>query len=215
MSKLNSIILLFLLSLSSQGQILRKSNLVIPVAAAGGGGGGSSVSDSFTRANETPLAGNWTRVTDESGTLNLASNQLGIGTDSDTTYYYTGTWSADQSSEVAATAGVSNAGSGPGVAVRCSTSARTYYRFVVDVSGNYEVGKMVAGSFTSLRTGTVTYSAGALIKLSIAGSTLTLFYNGAQVGATISDGDIASGNPGVSYSSSNSGTTMDSWTGTQ
>jgi hypothetical protein len=187
----------------------------VPKIAAAGGGGSTS-SDNFNRANETPLAGNWTSVTGQPGTLNLSANAVSIGNaGNDAAYYYTGTWANDQTSSVEVTASNSSAGAGAGPVVRAATGANTFYRAVVDSTGNYEVGKVIAGTFTSIRTGTVSFANGLALKLSITGTTLTLFYNGTQVGATMTDSSIASGKPGIGYSSTLTATTMDNWVGTQ
>ena len=181
--------------------------------AAAGGGGGQTVSDDFNRADNADLGANWTVVSGESTWTINGNTAIPSSTVADCTERYSGvSWTDNQSSEANATAGGSSAGAGPGVAVRCASGARTFYRLVIDNAGNWEMGKMVAGTFTSLATGTTTYSAGALIKLSAIGTTITSTYNGSQIDSR-TDSSISSGSPGVSYSSFITTPSLDNWVG--
>jgi hypothetical protein len=122
------------------------------------------------------------------------------------------TWTDNQSSEVKVTVTGTGAGNGGGVLVRCASGARTYYRLVIDANGAWATTKNVAGSSTSLASGTTTYSAGAVIKLSITGTTLVSTYNGVQLDSR-TDSSIASGSPGIAYSASVTTCILDDWTG--
>jgi hypothetical protein len=182
-----------------------------------GGGGGVSASDNFNRADANPIGGNWTTITSE-GALAIGTNVVyAVNENLDGGAYYTGiTWPNDQYSELEVTDSQANGlGTGIGVNVRCSTSARTYYRLVIDSGGspNIELKKAVANTFTSLGTYTATFVNGQKLKLAVQGTTLTVFYNGVSLG-TVTDSAIASGKGGISYSASSHNTTGgDNWAG--
>jgi hypothetical protein len=179
--------------------------------------GTQTLTDNFNRANENPLAGNWTVSTasgdDKLQLLTNAVTYAAIGSDSEA--FWT-SWASgdDQYSQAEITAGsTGGSGEGIGVCVRRSSTAstKTLYRLVIDHTGDYELSKLVAGVFTSLRTGTVSYVAGQKLGLSVLGTTLKIWYNNSQVGSNVIDSSIASGLPGIAYSSSDSGATLDNW----
>jgi hypothetical protein len=172
--------------------------------------------DDFNRANESPLAGNWTRVLQGTTDLQLLSNAVALlTTHTNDVYARYNPWASgnDQYSQADITSGGAGAGSGGGVVVRMATSgAITMYRLVVDNAGNYELTRRIADAGTSLRTGTLSYVAGTKLGLSIIGSTLKIWYAGVQVGADIVDGSpLASGQPGIGYSSDTTTITVDNW----
>ena len=187
-------------------------------ASAAAGIGTETDTDAFTRANANPLDGNWTTNISDNP-FQLSSNTAipqNIGVDS--VNIRTGTWGADQFSAAKITVTGSGVGTGPGVAVRCATASQTYYRLVVDASGNFELAKFVSGSYSSLRTGTLSYSAGTELALSVSGSStavIKIWYGGSQVGADYNDSSspITTGNPGLSYSSASSTAIVDDWRG--
>lgn len=116
----------------------------------------TTVSDNFNRANQSPIAGNWTTAPalPASAALALISNQVvPTSTSADGEAYYSAmAWPNDQYSKaklyVTGTGGVSQ---GVGLLVRQSASAVTHYRLVVDhaSSGNVALGKHVAGTYTT------------------------------------------------------------------
>lgn len=179
-------------------------------------GGTALATDNFNRADANPISGNWTTFSGETAfqiTTNTArpSNSLSDAG----SYESSATWPNDQYSQAKATAPTSfNDGSGIGVRVRMSTSARTAYDSIVDSSGHAFHDKFVAGTFTQIWTRAITYSAGAVIYLEVQGTTLVTKYNGAAVGASNTDSSIASGKAGLRHSSNtNSNTLLDDWEG--
>jgi hypothetical protein len=176
------------------------------------------ITDDFNRANESPLAGNWTRVQQGAANFSLTTNAVvltaGSGSATDVYARYN-PWASgdDQYSQADTTSGGAGAGTGAGVVVRMATSgAITMYRLVVSNAGNYELTRRIADAGTSLRTGTLSYVAGTKLGLSIIGSTLKIWYGGVQVGADIVDGTpLASGQPGIGYSSDTTSITIDNW----
>lgn len=215
MLKLNKALILIFSCWSINDAQLVDPPILFPKTA----GGSQSATDNFNRT-ETPMAGNWTLVTSEPGTMDLnATVCIPHDTSTDSAYYYNAITPANNQFAQAkiTVTGSSGGGSGLGVLVRCSTSARTYYTVVMDsaASNNIELAKMVAGTYTTLSgwPRTITYVAGATLKLSITGTTITVTYNGAAVGADTTDSSIASGRWGVRFSSSDSGPSMDDFAG--
>lgn len=172
--------------------------------------------DTFTRANETPLASPWTTAGD-TGTFVLASNAVTYGNQNNDTSYYTTAVSSitDQYSQaVCSTASSGGGGIGPGVGVRMATS-QNYYRLVADHGGtnNWELGKRVASTYTVLWDRTQSWTNGDVFYLEVQGTTLIAKRNGVAIGASTSDSALAAGRPGLSYSSSAFTSTMDTWEG--
>lgn len=174
------------------------------------------VTDNFNRADGT-LGANWTTGsgTGHTDLLQIASNVvIAIANNNDCDSFWN-PWTSgdDQYSQAEITASTTTAGAGYGPAVRRSSTAgtETFYRLVVDASGNYELGRFNANSFTSLRTGTVSFVSGKKLGLAIQGSTLKIWYDGVQVGTDFTDSSpIASGLPGLAYSSTVTGS-LDNW----
>jgi hypothetical protein len=96
--------------------------------------------------------------------------------------------------------------------VRCAGTSRNYYRAVIDQDGEWSVQKVVAGTPTAFATGTVTYVAGAVLKLSIVGTTLVTTYNGVQIDSR-SDSTFSAGSPGVTYAALTTSCIIDNWVG--
>ena len=156
----------------------------------------------------------WDVMTSEDAWLRLSgvaqpTNLLNDATESNNSV----TWPDDQYSVAPATVDATTAGAGPGVAVRCATGSRTYYRVVINGDGEWELAKLVTGTFTSLASGTTTYSAGAIIRLESQSTTLRAYYNGSQLGTDVTDSAIATGRAGVSYSSPAVSASLASWEG--
>lgn len=190
------------------GSTIRTST-TLPLGLAAGGG--QTVTDNFNRADNSDLGASWTPVTDQ---LQIVGNAVQLFSGNDATERYSAvTWTANQSSEAKITAAATtSAGVGYGVSVRCSAAANTCYRVVINGDGEWEIGRVVAGAFTSMASGTTAYSAGAVLKLSAIGSTITTTYNGSQLNSQ-SEGTITTGSPGLAYSSAIASGNIDDWTG--
>jgi hypothetical protein len=170
----------------------------------------TTVTDDFTRANETPLAGNWSTITGESA-FNLASN---VATPSapanDNGARYSGaTWGNDQQITANLTVpGASGGGAGIGLNVRIAAAARTYYRFTLDHSSGvtWELSRFIAGAITLLDSGSAfSWTDGDSFTLSAVGpaaaTVLTLKRNGVQFDTFTDNSSLASGSPGIAWSS--------------
>lgn len=188
------------------GMISREERNVPPGAA------GDPV-DFFTRANENPLAGNWTKVTNSSQTFQLLTNEVkGAGTDGDTAYYWNADTPAnDQWSQAAMGTAMSTNGDG-GLCCRVSTSAFSMY-----MASTYNAAKalyqITAGSFTSIAGITTSnFASGDTCRIDAQGSTIRFKKNGTeQTGSPVTDTTFTAGRWGMFiYEPAQ---TLDSWQG--
>ena len=189
------------------------ATIAVEVKAGTNCSGTINISDAFTRGDSADLGTTWTTVTSEQNMQLLANSCQNASAGSDCGEYYSGyTWPPDQSSEAAITVVGTDAGTGGGVMVRCSSTARSYYRAVIDQDGEWAVMKVTAGTPSNFTTGTTTYVAGAVLKLSIVGTTLVTTYNGVQLDSR-SDSTFSSGSPGVTYAALTTSCIIDNWVG--
>ena len=171
-------------------------------------------SDDFNRT-EDPLSTGW--ATGMGGLSNIKANGTdaqGTSAAADHVAVRTGTYPDDQFSEVV----IGTQGDDGGPLVRGSTTAAQGY--FVDTSGNLTVLiiRLDAGpSFTVIATVSfgAANTAGAVYRLTIAGSVLTPTRNGATgtlVSGSLTDATYASGSPGIHLF--DTALTYDSWNGT-
>lgn len=151
----------------------------------------ATYTDDFERAS---LGANWTQ---RAGTPQIyGSSDLGGGSVGDNVARWAGTAIGnDQSSQITI---ATFADGDAGVAVRINASGSlTQYVLSSDGSG-FELGKLVAGSYTTLASAGTPPSAGDTIKITASGTTIKAFKNGVEV-ASVTDSSIASGQPGVTF----------------
>jgi RHS repeat-associated protein len=166
-----------------------------------------NVADPFT------LSSNWTI---QEGKFQFNSGGLigsTGGTDSRAVAYWTGSFGADQFAQLSLAALPANT-DGLGPAVRVGSSGLNYYAFYVTVlNPHFYLFKVVNGTLTVLAQGTRTSSVGDVLRLEVAGTTLTGKINGAVI-ATATDSSLQAGNPGIQGCVCNGGTTVVSnWSG--
>jgi hypothetical protein len=175
--------------------------------------------DDFNRANGGDLGTTWDVQTSAPDPLGIISNTaVPTGTSDGAENWNALTWPDNQYSQAVITAaGTYTDGDGPGLGIRMSSSANTYYRCVVNrnATNTVNISKKVAGAYTSLGFRNATYSAGAVLYFEAQGSTLICKYSGSQLGASISDSAITSGRAGLAYSGEGStqAATWDTWEG--
>jgi len=163
---------------------------------------GGSITDSFTRANESPVAAPWTALSGSTGAVNLSSNAITHAADGDAFLYYAnaGGWNADQSSQFTLVSAI-----GPnndwGPAVRIGSSGFSGYWFG-QFGGGREIAKQVSGTYSSVEFIGNSASNGVAYKIDIAGTTIR-YYNGgvedALSPATDSSLTTAGNGPGVFF----------------
>lgn len=179
----------------------------------------ASATDNFNRANETPLAGNWTDISQPFHQFNLVTNSVTCSAfDNDCeSIYNAGSFGADQYSEAAlSVTGTPGGDQGAGVTVRSvgPAATRTEYRLIVDhaASNNVTLSKFISGAKTALTTFTSAFTNGDVWRLEVSGSNITIKRNGSTV-STVTDSSVTTGQPGITYSSTVSGATIDDWAG--
>lgn len=175
-----------------------------------------AVTDSFTRADNADLGADWSAVGSESAWA-IATNKAAPSSQfSDCSeVYVSGSFADDQYAQgVLGTITTDAAGQGPGVLVRGTTAARTYYGVVCSTQGT-ELRKLSGGVHSALATDATIWANGDVVRLEVSGTTLTVKRNGVTISAlTTPDATIASGRPGLNFSSSSTtACTIDDWEG--
>lgn len=174
--------------------------------------------DDFNRADSGDLGANWTPVDSTFSIVSNTAQPVAFG--SDASERYTGiAWPDDQYVQ-AAVSGIAGTGGGAGIGLMLRGSgvvgpSMNFYRIILNAAGanNLTVDKFVAGVNGPVTTRTQAFSNGDVLKAQISGTTLKLFKNGVQIGADITDSDIATGSPGVSYSSTITSGALNLWEG--
>lgn len=168
-------------------------------------------SDSFSRANQNPIAGNWSTVSTSAGIggLQLLSDAATSSATGNASYSYwnAASWSADQWGQITiGTVPTAGSNCSMGVLLRASTSgALTEYIASIAGSGtgaaySFHAAKYVSGTYTAIplnNTADYTLSIGDTITASMIGSTLSI-YDNANLIATATDTSISSGAVGMS-----------------
>lgn len=183
----------------------------------------SLATDNFNRANSGTLGGQFTETTHDIGTgFDIVSNTAqGPGSPSNddySAYDSVVSWPNNQYSQAKCTVtGTVGGGAGIGVMLRhaLSASTKTMYRIVIDhaASNNVEVAKFIGGTYTALGQRTTAFTNGDTLYAEVQGSTIVVKLNGSALGASFSDSAIASGAPGIAYSSTETSSSLDDWEG--
>jgi hypothetical protein len=166
-------------------------------------------SDNFNRANENPLAGNWTTAPGASA-MQLFSNQVTGSTGANcTSFWNADTFGNDQYSQVTP---VDNTNFGAGLAVRVRTTTQyDCYILFLNASGSVQIYKIIAGSVTLLSSPNFAYAAGDVIKLEAVGTTLTAYKNGVAQANPATDSALTAGAAGLFANNFN--LFLDDWEG--
>ncbi len=148
-------------------------------------------SDNFNRDNANPIGGNWTTLTGFDA-IKLDENMAGYVTGSPAGVRWNAdTFTATQYSEVKPAAGWG----AQGPAVRMQSAAETAYLLQCTSATNIDVIRLVAGTFTTIASRTVSSMTlgTTVVKLTVSGTgatvTLAVYVDGAKQGADISDTD--------------------------
>lgn len=180
--------------------------------------------DNFDTADADLAGANW-GVRDPAGGLgwDIVSNKIQPHTYAGdrANVYTSGTFANNQYAQAVVAGVTGTGGPGVGVAVRMTptnltlNANTTYYAACVNAaaSNNVTVFRVVADAFTQITQRTQAFSDGDMLRLEASGTTLRVFRNGVQLGADITDANIASGSPGVAYNSTITAGTLDDWEG--
>ena len=162
--------------------------------------------DNFNRANETPLAGNWT--CQPAAGVNLSTNHLTGATDIawQGAFWNANSFNNDQWSQGT----VGTIYHLQGVTVRASASTNSFYMFGSYSSTHYRLYKVTAGTAVQLGSDYGAPVANDVIKLSVTGTVLTPYINGTPQ-STVSDATFASGSAGVMLFDTSAN--LDDWSG--
>jgi len=179
-----------------------------------------TLSSTFTGADEATLSegGAWAKMTSESS-FSRTSNQAVVISSNDSTNLHTTAVAADQYSRADLTCvGTSGGGQGIGLAVRCASAARTYYRLVIDhaATNNAEIARFVAGTYTSLVRWTQAFTNGDQFTIAIENQVLYVYDKTLTQVKTYDDtggGGPTTGNVGISFSSSETSALLENWRG--
>jgi uncharacterized protein YjdB len=164
------------------------------------------------------LSGSWTQQR-TSGTINRNGAGLGVGSVNAKdlfAYWSANSFGADQYSQARIAGGLSSGSQYVQIIARASGKGdATYsnYLFYTDGasgSGHTEVAKNINGVQTTLKSFATTFASGDVIKIGVAGTTITCYKNGVALG-TVSDASLTGGAPGIGVYGST--ITVDDWEG--
>lgn len=168
-------------------------------------------SDNFNRANENPLAGNWTTQTGANAMqLSDSTRVRGTVTGYNAAYWNADAFGGDHYSQIVATIVASGNSAFP--CVRMQSGAASAYYVRGNGAGTVGVYKIVNGTITQLGSNyALTVANGDTLKISITGSVITISHNGVPHATTQTDSALTGGSAGVG--SGNTARYADDWTG--
>lgn len=164
-------------------------------------------SDNFTRANENPIAGNWTQLFTGASFSpgQIASNfyEGSVAGNNSDSYWNANSWPADQWVSFTLNA-LADSSSFAGVDLRATpgafATATTYRIFLtgpIGATSKYSVFKYIGGALTQLKSATTLATAvGDVFLASAIASQISLYQNGNLI-FTVSDSGITSGVAGI------------------
>lgn len=170
-------------------------------------------SDSFTRANENPIVGNWSSGPGAWDDCQLLSNAfLGALGSGDCAAYYTGvSWPNDQYSEGKITTFTNDDG---GPLVRGQAGAKSGY--ILDLGQGSGLGQLYAvsaGTFTPIGASfAIVVTSTDIWRIEAQGTTIRALKNGVSQ-ASVTDATWGSGSAGLFCFSNSGNFVMDDWAG--
>ena len=176
---------------------------------------GGSISDAFTRANETPIAAPWTVLAGSTGTINLATNAITKNGAGDCFYYYSAAagWNADQSSQFLYATTITENDWGP--AVRIGSNGFSGYWYGQYSIGSRAIKKFVAGAFTNVEAASGATATGVPYKIDVSGSTISYYDNGgANANSPATDSSLTTAGNGAGLFLYNTGGSLDDFLAT-
>ena len=180
-----------------------------------------TLSSTFTGADEATLSegGAWATLTGEASFSRTSNQALPFGSGTDSTNRHTTAVAAGQYSRADLTCvGTTGSAAGIGLAVRCASAARTYYRLAIDhaATNNAEIARFVAGTYTSLVQWTQAFTNGDQFTIAIENQVLYVYDKTLTQVQTFDDtggGGPTTGSVGLSFSSIETSALLDNWSG--
>jgi hypothetical protein len=166
------------------------------------------VGDQFNRADASPIGGNWTTISGQTG-LKIVSNEVTGITDgtSCAAYWNAETFNDDQYSKITVSGVGTNAD--VGACCRMSTSVQKTYYFSSPYKTGKSLYKVINGTYTVIAAVTVSdFIAGDILGCQCTGQTLVFLKNGTFI-ASATDSALTSGPAGIS--SYEQATRLDNW----
>lgn len=170
----------------------------------------TTYSDNFNRSNSTSLGSPWVDVTGGWGVL---SNGAYTPNNADNFSYYNNTTANDQYSKATfVNLGASGTNDYIGVGARISAGPTGYMLYVNPLGAGWVV--QAAPSFSTIMSGSDTFTSGDTVELRAVGTTITFYKNSVSIGST-TDASIASGFAGLDTFTGNdtARTWFDNWEG--
>ena len=169
--------------------------------------GGATAQDTFNRANESPVSGNWTQAT---GTTNLTSQGLLVAAGGVLSHVYWNPTSFGNDQFSQATVPPSLNSGGP--CCRSDGASPVTFYAATNILTDEHLIKYVSGTSTLIQSVTYASGIGDVVRLEVEGSTLRYRVNGATVpSGTATDTAIPTGGRVGLYSVT--GQTFDTWAG--
>lgn len=150
--------------------------------------------DDFNRANANPIGGNWSTVLGEQNVQLLSNTAHGVSTSWSVAYWNAESFNENHYSQLQ---WVTSGNYYFGVATRCQSAARTYYKWSQYSATSCRLYKVVAGVSTQLGS-SVAYTpvVNDVFKLVSTGTTHVGYINGSQQ-ISQTDSSISNGSPGI------------------
>ncbi len=174
--------------------------------------------DTFDRTDEAPLVDPpWLALNNGfQVTSNVAVPRNNVFTSDRATFDDVTTYPDDQYAQAEVTSVGTNAATGLGVCVRASgalyASVYAYYAIVNSAgANNVTVRSVINGTHATIGSRTQAWSAGDVLRLEVQGTTLRVYHSGTQIGADMTDANIASGAAGLFFIETTTSGNVNNW----
>lgn len=144
-----------------------------------------TITDSFTRSNETPIASPWFVDTGSTGGVNLASNAVThVTTAGDCLLYHNNNgngWTADQGAKWNYVSAFTNGDWGPAVRIRGNGNNLDAYVYGQNTFDGGLCFKLLNGVFSTIESTWGTTTTGHTVKITVSGSTIRGYIDDVEV----------------------------------
>lgn len=166
-----------------------------PIASSIASGPTVLFSDDFNRANQNPIAGNWSTQGGGFAGLEISSNKAD-GTTGGNCASYVNAVTPD--ADCYAQCAISDSGipGGGGPCVRMATAANSMYGLQLFAGPTAALFYMAAGSYNSLALQVIAYTPGDVFKVEANGTAIKGYQNGVEI-LSATDANLTSGRAGL------------------